>query len=125
VAQAFINIEDVSRRDGLGKGRKDGLSGGQAQVEFVRPDHGAYVGAVPACGAFLFINIAGLFQNPYIEVAHIALNVHDLAQGVEFDSRMSTDIRHFRTEYSDGTVHGGEGLIQLGHGAAYRGPFFH
>jgi hypothetical protein len=36
---------------------------------------------------------------------------------------MSTDIRHFGAENSDGTVHSGKRLVELSHGTAYGRPF--
>jgi len=60
-----------------------------------------------------------------MEITHIAFDVYDFAEGVKCDPGMSTDIRHLRSEYSDGAVHGGEGLIQLGHNPADCRPFLH
>ena len=53
--------------------------------------------------------------NLYREVAFLALNTLNLAEGQEFNIDMPADLDQFGRDNSHCTVIGGKGLVQLGH----------
>ena len=119
IAETGVHVQHESGRDGLREGLVDGLPRLRARCR-IHPALAdrAHFGAVSAGGAFLLVNVARLAEHPHLEVAHVALDLFDLAVGQEFDQRMSTDIRHLRTQNSYGAVHCGIRLVDLRHDAA-------
>ncbi|VTR65461.1 hypothetical protein DESC_320058 [Desulfosarcina cetonica] len=125
VAQALAGVEHIGRRHGLGKRRVDRPARGKPDIEFIRPHHRTDLGAIATGRTGRLVHVAGLLDDFHVEVAHVAFDVHHLAQGVEGNAGMPTGIRHFRPQDSNGAVHGGKGLVQLGHDPADGGLLFH
>jgi len=115
VAQAFVGIDHISRWNRLRKRRVNRLPGRKTQIELIGAHYGADLGAFATCRAFLFVDVAGLFDDPHIEVADVALYFNHFTECIKLDTRMPTDIRHLRPQNSNGAVHGWKGLIQLSH----------
>ena len=68
--------------------------------------------------AFVLYNISGLFSQGYLEVSCFPLDTVNFSIGQDLYIGMPADLDQFGREYSDGTVIGGKGLVELGHMAA-------
>ena len=98
----------------------DGLAGLQAHVELVAADLRTVIDAQTAGDALLLAHIARVLPDGDREVAGITLAPGDFCVGDDLDERMPTGIHGLRPENSYGAVHGGEGLVELGHAPAER-----
>ncbi len=72
VAQAVFDIHHIGRRHGLGEGLIDGPAGIESHVEFVRDHHRADLDAIAAGRAFVLFDVAGLLEDPDLEVADVS-----------------------------------------------------
>ena len=78
--QAFIGIERIGGWDRLRKRRINGFPRGQSQVEPVRANHRADLGALAACRAFLFIHVTGFLEDFHCKIAHRAFDADDFTE---------------------------------------------
>ena len=70
---AFVNRKSAG--NGLGILFVGRFLGGQTFLVFIGQIYGAHLGALTAAGAFVKINIAGVFSNPGFEISRFALQV--------------------------------------------------
>jgi hypothetical protein len=102
----------------LGERLIDCFSAAQANLIFIGFDHRTNDGALAAGGAVALMDEPRPPSHLHMEVANVAGDLGHFAQGQELDLGMSTDIHHLGAEYSYRAIHGGKGLVQLGHDPA-------
>ena len=81
--------------------------------------------AIPTTGAFIHINVAGLFLNLNFQISLFTLNAFNGGTGMDLNIDMPADLDQFRRYNSHGTIIGWKCLIQLRHGPADGRAFFH
>src|SRR5665811_759300 len=79
--------------------------------------------AVAAAVAEVLVHRAGFLADLHVEVADVAVDLLDLAPGVERDVGVLVRLHHAWREDALRAVEGGEGLAELAHVAADRGFF--
>ena len=114
----MAGVDGVLQGDRLGVAEIDGLPPPQPEVEGIVHPLGALLGAGAAGDAPLRVHIAGVLHHLGPEVAGLPLQGADLAQGDELYVEMAAALHQLGGEDAGGAVVGGEGLVQLGHGAA-------
>ena len=123
---AVFGIDDRLLGDGLREGDVDGRGGTGEFVEGVgRLLAGAFFRAGAAAGAQAPVHIGGALADLDGEVAHIAGDVFPFRHGVQGDVGMLGHVHHLGAQDAGRAVHGGEGLVQLGHSSADAGKFFY
>ena len=122
----IFGIDDRLLGDGLREGDVDGRGGTGEFVEGVRRLlAGAFFRAGAAAGAQAPVHIGGALADLDGEVAHVAGDVFHFRHGVQGDVGMLGHVHHLGAQDAGRAVHGGEGLVQLGHLAADGGLAFH
>jgi hypothetical protein len=86
--------------------------------------NGADFKATPATGALGGINVAGFLFQGGREIAGLARNFFQFSKGEKLDVGVPADLDQLGGNNSHGTVIGGKGLVDLGHGTADGGAFF-
>ena len=114
---AGILINGIFKRNRLGIIDISGLALDQPGIVGINDLFRAFFGALTAGDALLFVDITGFFKNFYFEVAGFTGDVLNFTKRVDLDIQMPADLDQFRRDNSHGTVVGGEGLVQLRHGA--------
>ena len=77
VPQAFSDIQNIGRRNRLGKRGVNGFSGGETLVELVGTNHGTNFGTLATSRAFLFFHISRPLADFHIEISDIAVYLND------------------------------------------------
>ena len=116
---AVTRVDHGLLGNGLREGNIDGRGLAHTFVEGVgRMPGRTFLGAGSASGAFVPVHIRGLFADGHREVAYKTADALHFGIGVELDFRVLGNVHHLGREHAAGTVHRGEGLVQLGHLAA-------
>jgi len=117
---------DDSRHRGLVRGMGVGRAGQGLRVrQLGLVADGADFQTDPAAGAGLGFHIAGPAAQGGGEAPRIAVNALQFRQGKDFDVGVPADLDQLGTDNSHGAVVGGEGLVDLRHGAADGRPLLH
>jgi hypothetical protein len=113
--QAVLRVYGVGGRGCLSIRNVDGLPMGEIFIIGIWNWNGTIGSANPACRAFFFIHVAGLFAHPHTEVPGISRNLLHGGIGDDFDVGVSGRLNEPGSENSDGTIVGRKGLIQSSH----------
>ena len=113
---AVVRIDGIFQRHGLGVWHVDRLAFDQFFVIKVIHLFGTLLCTQTAGDAFFRVHIPGMLNNGYRKIALFTRNFSQFRKGEQFNVDMPADLDQFRSENSHGTVVGGKGLIQLGHG---------
>ena len=116
--QAGFAVDHIGRRNRLREGPVDGLARLQTHVELVAADLRAGVDAQAAGHALVLRDVTRMLAHLDPEVARFPFAADDLGVGDDLDERMPTGIHGLRPENSYSAVHGGKGLVELGHSPA-------
>ncbi len=92
----------------------------QVFVIRIRNKQGAVFRTLATVSAKFLVDETGLLYQMNFELARFSFDFFDLSQGNDFDVGMSGRLNESGGQDSDGTVIGGEGLVQRGHGTADR-----
>ena len=124
LVEAAFHVDQIGSRYGLCERGENSLSRGQTAIELIGHVLRAVLDAVPAVGAFLG-DVPGPLSHTNLKVADVPVTRLHLAQGHQFDVRVPAHLGHFGSQDADGAVHGGKGLVDLGHPAADARILFH
>jgi hypothetical protein len=116
IKAALIDIGDQGY--GLSKVDMDGFVLGYFLIKSVRDFDRAVFDTGRATRAPAFDNVSGFFSQCDPEVSFVAFDTVNFGITQDLYVRMPADLDQFWREYSDGTLIGREGLVQLGHLAA-------
>ncbi len=108
---AVIRINGAGRWYALGKVGIYSPARPKAFVKGIRYNRRAFFLTRATAGALAFIYVTRLPTNRDLKIPGLAFYLLDLCIGQKLDIGMSTDIQHFRRDYSDGTVIGGKCLV--------------
>jgi hypothetical protein len=98
---------------------------GYVLIELVWMSDGAVFHTGGATGALALVDVSGLCDQGYAEVAHLTFQTNHFSIGEDLDVWVPADLDQFRGKYSHGAVIGGKGLVELGHVAADGWQFLH
>ena len=115
IAQAVVHVQDVRTGYGLWEGDVDGFPRTESHLELIGFVHWTDLDALTAGVAQIRINVASFFADLDREVSDVPGNLFNLAVGEQLNVRMPTGIDGLGAENSYRAVHGGVGLVQLGH----------
>jgi hypothetical protein len=102
-----------------------GFFTGKTFVVFIGKGDGTDLGALPAAGAFGYVDVARPLADLGLETPLFPLEFQKIAICQKLNVQMPADLDQFGRDNSHRTVVGGEGLVQLGHQSADGGRLFH
>lgn len=111
----MLLIDSRDGRDGLWKKNMNGFGHREILIKRIGNTNRTVKGTGSAAGAEVTIHISRLSGKSNSKITFFSFQCLDLGIGQYVDVGMSTDIRHLGTKYSDGAVHRGKRLVQLGH----------
>ena len=123
-AFSLLQINTVVRIDGIFQGYSlgiwhiDRLAFDQFFIINVIHLFGTLFCTDTAGNAFFCVHIPGMLNNSYRKITLLTRNISQFRKGEQLNIDMPADLDQFRSENSHGTVVGGKGLVQLGHGTA-------
>jgi hypothetical protein len=103
----------------------DGFVLGDVLIEPVGIFHRTIFHTGSTTRAFTFVNVSGFFGQSHVEVTCFPFDFIDFGISQDLNVRMPSNLDELRSEYSDGAVIGGKGLIKLCHVAADGRRFVH
>jgi len=115
---AVVRIDCIFQGYGLRVWHVDRLALDQFFVINVIHLFGALFCTHTAGNAFFRVHIPGMLNNGYRKIALFTRNFSQFRKGEQLNVDMPADLDQFGSENSHGTVVGGKGLVQLGHGTA-------
>ena len=116
VTTAFVNI--CHKGNCLFKVYMDSFVLRYFLIELIRVFHGAVFYTGSTTGAFVLVNICGLFNQGYLKVSGFPLETVNFSIGHDLYIGMPFTFNKLRRFNAHGAVIGGKRLVQLGHVAA-------
>jgi hypothetical protein len=123
--KASIFINGVLQRNGLGVKNVGGFPEPESQVEGIGYFDFTFFGTQATGNTLFGINVAGPLLQLHLKSARLPHEPGHFRQGVELDIAVPADLDQLGSQNSHSAVVGGKGLIQLRHGPADGGLFFH